>query len=120
VCSNEGSALRFFLGKRGISTGLVSKSSHPAAITFSLSLLIAFAVRAIIGIRLVAGSVLGCLLAVVGESEVHENEVRLFGARHSNALRPVGCNYDGEPRPRVHVSAIGGSPLWAPAHVPGG
>jgi hypothetical protein len=41
-----------------MSTGLVSKSSQPAAIAFSLSLAIAFAVRAITGIVFVAGSAL--------------------------------------------------------------
>jgi hypothetical protein len=40
------------------STGLVSNSSQPAASAFSLSPAMAFAVRAITGIRLVAGSAL--------------------------------------------------------------
>jgi hypothetical protein len=41
-----------------MSTGLVSNSSQPAAIALSLSLAIAFAVRAITGILFVAGSAL--------------------------------------------------------------
>jgi hypothetical protein len=54
----RGFSTAIFPSRRGISTGLVSKSSHPAAIALSLSLLMAFAVRAITGMRFVAGSAL--------------------------------------------------------------
>src|ERR1700731_2821016 len=98
---------------RDISTGLVSKSAHPAAIAFSLSPAMALAVSAITGMRLVAGSALirGSLFAAdVGQCEVHENEVGLLGTRHCNALRPIGCNNDDKARPREpvfqHVNVI--------------
>ena len=53
-----GASARILPSSRGSSTGLVSKSSQPAASAFSLSPLMAFAVRAMIGMRLVAGSAL--------------------------------------------------------------
>jgi len=89
-----------------MSTGLVSKSSQPAAIAFSLSPAMAFAVSAITGMRLVAGSALIRWVASsprMSGSEVHENEVGLLGSRHCNALRPIGCNNDGKARPREPV-----------------
>ena len=46
----------------------------------------------------------GCLFTVdAGQRKVHENEVGLLGGRHGNALRSVGRDDDGEPRPREPV-----------------
>src|SRR5262249_31867767 len=53
-----GVSARILPSSRCSSPGLVPKSSQPAASAFSLSLAIAFAVRAITGMRLVAGSAL--------------------------------------------------------------
>src|SRR5438874_2553955 len=87
-----------------MSTGLVSKSSQPAAIAFSLSPAMALAVSAITGCAWVGFNSLGSLFAAdVGQCEVHQNEVGLLGSRHCNALRPIGCNNDGKAGPREPV-----------------
>jgi hypothetical protein len=78
----------------GISTGLVSKSSHPAA--NCLFPIAAHGIRREGNNRNTRRGPVGldppsCLFAVdIGQGEVHENEVWLLGGRYGNALRPVG------------------------------
>ena len=97
-----------------MSTGLVSKSSQPAAIAFSLSPAMALAVSAITGMRFVAGS---ALIRRVASSPRMSGSVRSMRMRsgcserrHCNALRPIGCNNDGKAGPREpvfqHVNVI--------------
>ena len=82
-----------FPSRRGSSTGLVSKSSQPAASDFSLSSAIAWAVSAITGIALrrrIGLHPARRLPAVEHrQAHVHQDQVGLLGRRHGHALAAV-------------------------------
>jgi hypothetical protein len=100
----RGNQRSIFVRRRARSTGFVSKSSQPAARAWASSLLMAWAVRAIMGTLARSGVRLetsGSLPAVEdGQAHVHQDEFGPFVAGQADAFSAVHSDHDFVTPPR--------------------